>query len=154
MSSLSHLNRYVQSTDYELILHHVVLSYGRWNSSFLRSLKRWEPLLPLLSDNVQLHVDLDVDDMCMKTTTSTSSGNPREIAQGDAALSGRQDSLRSMQELRLSDGLRIVYPFAFVEQTRGMHGERFHYSVIKLIGVLNERFMAASLRTQTPNVDV
>lgn len=52
-----------QSTDphCQLILYNVLLSYGRRNSSFLRSHKRWQPIIPLLMDHVRLDIDPDVD---------------------------------------------------------------------------------------------
>ncbi|KAH9944901.1 hypothetical protein B0H21DRAFT_745085 [Amylocystis lapponica] len=153
------------STDphYELIIYHVLLSYGRRNPSFLRSQKRWEPLLPLLIDNVRVHVDPDVDDTFMGSTSGTGSGNPRGIA---VPIEAKLRSLAvkilyevcrvqklTLQELRIFDDSYIDYLFDLVEQTRGMHDETFNYSVIKLIVALNEQFMVASLHPQTPHVD-
>ena len=45
-----------------MILYSVMLSYGRRKPSFLRSQKRWQPLLPLLMDHVRWDIDPSVDD--------------------------------------------------------------------------------------------
>ena len=44
----------LQNTDphYEMVLYCVMLAYGRRSAAFLRSQKRWQPLLPLLMDHV------------------------------------------------------------------------------------------------------
>lgn len=43
-------------------MYHVLLCHGRRRSDFLRSHKRWVPLLPLLMDHVLVEIDSDVED--------------------------------------------------------------------------------------------
>ena len=45
-----------------MILYNIMLAYGRRSAAFLRSQKRWQPLLPLLMDHVRNDLDPDVDD--------------------------------------------------------------------------------------------
>ena len=70
----------LQNTDphYEMILYCVMIAYGRRNASFLRSQKRWQPLLPLFMDHVRLDVDPEVDDHYYGV--GPSSGAPRAVA--------------------------------------------------------------------------
>lgn len=53
----------MQSTDphCQLVLYNILLAYGRRKSEFLRSHKRWRPVIPLLMDHVLLQLDLDID---------------------------------------------------------------------------------------------
>ena len=46
----------------QLIFYHVLLCYGRRRPEFLRSHKRWQPLLPLIMDHVLVEIDPDVED--------------------------------------------------------------------------------------------
>ncbi|KAI0649712.1 hypothetical protein C8Q79DRAFT_1006058 [Trametes meyenii] len=153
------------STDphYEMILYNVMLSYGRWKTSFLRSQKHWQPLLPLLIDHVRLEIDPDVDDGFYGAAAGPSSVAGRTFAVPiEAKL--RTLSVRmlyevcrvqkmSLKELRIFDDSFIDYLFDLVEQTRDQHDETFNYSVIKLIVALNEQFMVASLAPpKSPNV--
>ena len=65
-----------QNTDphYEMILYCVMLAFGRRNAAFLRSQKRWQPLLPLLMDHVRLDVDPEIDDHFYGSASGPSSG--------------------------------------------------------------------------------
>ncbi|KAI0943583.1 hypothetical protein AcW1_002717 [Taiwanofungus camphoratus] len=139
----------------QLIIYNVLVSYGRRNPSFLRSQKRWQPLIPLLIDNVTVDADPDADDSYLGSASGTSSGIPRTIAVPiEAKL--RTLSVRvlyevcrvqkmSLQDLRIFDDKFINYLFDLVEETRHMQDETFNYSTIKLIVALNEQFMVASL---------
>lgn len=54
----------IQTTDphAQLVLYEVLLLYGRSHPSFLRSQKKWQPLLPPLMDHVSLDFDPEVED--------------------------------------------------------------------------------------------
>lgn len=54
-----------QATDphAQLILFQILLQYGRNHPSFLRSHKKWVPLIPLLMDYVLLDFDPEVEDL-------------------------------------------------------------------------------------------
>ena len=54
-----------QTTDphAQLIMYQILLQYGRMHSSFLRSHRKWKPLLPFLMDHVLLEFDPDVEDL-------------------------------------------------------------------------------------------
>ncbi|TBU39340.1 hypothetical protein BD309DRAFT_440440 [Dichomitus squalens] len=147
---------------YEMILYNVMLTYGRRTPSFLRSQKRWHPLLPLLMDHVRNDLDPEVDDgyYGVASTGGPSSGAARGVA---VPIEAKLRSLAvrllyevcrvqkmSLQDLRIFDDNFIDYLFDLVEQTRGMQDETFNYSVIKFIVALNEQFMVASLHPQTP----
>ncbi|OSX58404.1 hypothetical protein POSPLADRAFT_1049601 [Postia placenta MAD-698-R-SB12] len=146
----------------QLILYSVLLAYGRQNMSFLRSQKRWQPLLPLLMDNVVLDVDPGVEDTYSGLVTGSSSGGQAATAVPiEAKL--RSLSVRllyevcrvqklSLPELEIFSDTFIDYLFELVEQTRHMQDETFNYSVIKLIVALNEQFMVASLPSHPPHV--
>ena len=71
-----------QNTDphYEMILYSLMLTYGRRNSSFLRSQKRWQCLLPLLMDHVRLEVDPEVDDGFYGAASAPTPGSSRQLA--------------------------------------------------------------------------
>ncbi|KAL7284811.1 hypothetical protein ACG7TL_002121 [Trametes sanguinea] len=146
---------------YEMILYSIMLAYGRRKSAFLRSQKRWQPLLPLLMDHVRWDVDPDVDDGYYGATSGPSSGTGRPIGVPiEAKLRSLSVKLlyevcrvqkMSLQDLRIFDDSFIDYLFDLVEQTRDVQDETFNYSVIKLIVALNEQFMVASLQPHTPN---
>lgn len=72
----------VQATDphEQLILYAILLAFGRRKTSFLRDQKRWQPLLPLLMDNVLVGVDPDVEDSFSGTTNPGGSGYQRAVA--------------------------------------------------------------------------
>ncbi|RPD60621.1 hypothetical protein L226DRAFT_545118 [Lentinus tigrinus ALCF2SS1-7] len=144
---------------YETILYSVMLAHGRRKASFLRSQKRWQPLLPLLMDHVRLDVDPEVDSGFYGTGPGSSSGSRSIAVPIEAKLRSLSVQLlyevcrvqkMSLQELRLFDDSFIDYLFDLVEQTRDMQDETFNYSVIKLIVALNEQFMVASLHPNTP----
>lgn len=44
-------------------MYQILLQYGRMHSSFLRSHRKWKPLLPLLMDHVYLDFDPEVEDL-------------------------------------------------------------------------------------------
>ncbi|TFK85914.1 hypothetical protein K466DRAFT_600765 [Polyporus arcularius HHB13444] len=145
---------------YEMILYSIMLAYGRRKAAFLRSQKRWHPLLPLLMDHVRLDVDPEVDSGFYGTGAGSSSGSSRPIAVPiEAKLRSLSVKLlyevcrvqkMTLLDLRLFDDGFIDYLFDLVEQTRDMQDESFNYSVIKLIVALNEQFMVASLHPNTP----
>lgn len=62
---------FLQTTDPHalLILFEILLQYGRQHSSFLRSHKKWSPLLPILMDYVLLDFDPDVEDLATSSWT-------------------------------------------------------------------------------------
>ncbi|KAI0783275.1 hypothetical protein C8Q75DRAFT_726427 [Abortiporus biennis] len=143
----------------QLILYSILLSYGRRNASFLRSHKRWQPLLPLFMDHIRIEIDPDIDYTFIGANTSTTSSSSGVFPRGigipiEAKL--RSLSVRllyevcrvqnlSMQDLKLFDDTFIDHLFDLVEQTREQSDETFNYSVIKFIVALNEQFMLASL---------
>ncbi|KZT04939.1 uncharacterized protein LAESUDRAFT_750873 [Laetiporus sulphureus 93-53] len=148
-----------QATDphQQFIIYSVLLAYGRRNPNFLRAQKRWQPLIPLLMDNVLMDIDPDVEDTFSGSTSGTSSGVPRAISVPiEAKL--RSLSVRllyevcrvqkmSLQDLGIFSDTFIDYLFELVEQTRHMQDDTFNYSVIKLLVALNEQFMVASLHS-------
>ncbi|KAI0356846.1 hypothetical protein OH77DRAFT_174652 [Trametes cingulata] len=154
------LHQNIDDPHYEMILYSVMLLWGRRKSAFLRSQKRWKPLLPLLMDHVRLEVDPELDDGFYGTASGPSSGAGRAIAVPiEAKLRSLSVKLlyevcrvqkMSLQDLRIFDDSFIDYLFDLVEQTRNMQDETFNYSVIKLIVALNEQFMVASLHPHTP----
>ncbi len=62
-----------------MILYSVMISWGRRKPSFLRSQKRWQPLLPLLMDHIRLDVDPDLDDGFYGAGTESNSGAEHAI---------------------------------------------------------------------------
>jgi len=146
-----------------LILYSILLAYGQHNQVFLRSQKRWQPLIPLLMDNVLVDIDPDVEDTYLGSTSGSSSGSQRAIA---VPIEARLRSLSvrllyevcrvqklSLEDLEIFSDSFIDYLFDLVEQTRHMQDETFNYSVIKLIVALNEQFMVASLHPHAPHRD-
>ncbi|KAI8996664.1 hypothetical protein BD414DRAFT_478703 [Trametes punicea] len=146
---------------YEMILYSVMLAYGRRNHSFLRSQKRWQPLLPLLMDHVRWDVDPGMDEGHYGTVSGPRSSAGRgHVMPIEAKLRVLSVKLlyevcrvqkMSLQDLKIFDDSFIAYLFDLVEQTRDVQDETFNYSVIKLIVALNEQFMVASLQPHTPN---
>ncbi|TFY72553.1 hypothetical protein EVG20_g431 [Dentipellis fragilis] len=139
----------------QLILYNILLQYGRRNSAFLRTYKRWQPLVPLLMDHVLVDIDPDIDDVYSGSSTGPSTGWKGMSIPIEAML--RSLSVRllyevcrasklSVQELRIFDDSFIEHLFDMVEQTRNMQDDTFNYSVIKLIVALNEQFMVAALK--------
>jgi hypothetical protein len=53
-----------QNTDphAQFMLYSILLYHGRRSPSFLRSHKRWQPLIPLLMDQILVDMDPDVED--------------------------------------------------------------------------------------------
>ncbi|KAK7680378.1 hypothetical protein QCA50_016618 [Cerrena zonata] len=155
-----------QTTDphSQLIIYNILLAFGRRNQGFLRSHKRWKPLLPLLMDHVRLEIDPDIDDTFSGgSVTSSSSGGYRGIGV-PIEVKLRTLSVRllyevcrvqklSLNDLNLFDDSFIEHLFELVEQTRDQQDESFNYSVIKLLVALNEQFMVASLHPETPRPD-
>ncbi|KAI0816916.1 hypothetical protein BC628DRAFT_1098166 [Trametes gibbosa] len=144
---------------YEMILYSVMLAWGRRKASFLRSQKRWQPLLPLLMDHVRLEVDVDVDDGFYGAGSNSSLGRvvavPIEAKLRSLSVRLLYEVCRvqkmSIPELTIFDDSFIDYLYDLVEQTRNIQDETFNYSVIKLIVALNEQFMVASLQSHTPH---
>ncbi|KAI1784041.1 hypothetical protein LXA43DRAFT_249225 [Ganoderma leucocontextum] len=146
---------------YEMILYNVMLAYGRRSAAFLRSQKRWQPLLPLLMDHVRNDLDPDIDDGYYGVASGPSASATRGVAVPiEAKL--RSLSVRllyevcrvqkmSLQDLRMFDDGFIGYLLDLIEQTREMQDETFNYSIIKLIVALNEQFMVASIHPHTPD---
>ncbi|KAJ3544659.1 hypothetical protein NM688_g5716 [Phlebia brevispora] len=137
------------STDphYQLILYNILLAYGRRHSTFLRSQKKWEPLIPLLMDHVRLDLDPDMDEVY---PGGSSAGVPTATSRGIAVpIEAR---LRLLSICLLYEVCRV--------QKLSLHDlhphpidDTFNYAVIKLIIALNEQFMVASLQPQTPHVE-
>ncbi|TCD59853.1 hypothetical protein EIP91_011289, partial [Steccherinum ochraceum] len=154
----------------QLIVYTILLAYGRRNANFLRSHKRWQPIIPLLMDHVRLEYDPDVEDMYTGVTTggntSVSSGSgsagrvglavPIETKLRSLSLKMLYEILRvqklSLADLQLFDDGFLDHLFDLVEQTRGNTDDSFNYAVIKFIVALNEQFMLASL-PDTPRTD-
>ncbi|KAI0072901.1 hypothetical protein K474DRAFT_1678288 [Panus rudis PR-1116 ss-1] len=148
----------------QLIVYNILLSFGKRRADFLRSHKRWKPIIPLLMDHVMLDIDPDIDDAFIGGSTSGSnSGSVRGIAV-PIEVKLRSLSVRllyevcrvqklSLHDLELFHDAFIDHLFDLVEQTRDQQDETFNYSVIKLIVALNEQFMVASLHPETPRPD-
>ena len=143
------------------MLYSVLLYHGRRSPSFLRSHKRWQPLVPLLMDHVLIDMDPDVEDTLsgLVSTSGPSTGWKGLSSPIEARL--RSLSMRLLYEVCRSSKFSIAdlsvsfhWPlfacpyvtftevfndhfldklFDLVEQTRCMHDETFNYSVIKLI---------------------
>ncbi|KAF8452541.1 hypothetical protein L210DRAFT_3518904 [Boletus edulis BED1] len=143
----------------QFILYSFLLFWGRRQSSFLRSHKRWQHLIPLLMDHILVEIDPDVDDSYVGPSFAANSTNSRaSIIMGPIAIEGklRMLSVRLLYEvcrvqklsepdLRVFNDLFIDHLFELVDQTRFIPDETFNYSVIKLIVALNEQFMVAGL---------
>ncbi|KAL5514679.1 hypothetical protein ACEPAG_1995 [Sanghuangporus baumii] len=131
-----------------LILFQVLLQYGRQHSSFLRSHKKWTPLLPILMDYVLLDFDPEVEDLA---TSNWTKNLPAPIEANLRILSVQilyevcRVQKFELSDLRIFDDAFIDYLFDLVEQTRHMQDETLNYSLIKLIVALNEQFMVATL---------
>ncbi|KAL1742299.1 hypothetical protein HDZ31DRAFT_43559 [Schizophyllum fasciatum] len=150
----------------QLIFYYLLLHYGRrtrhatgTRAEFFRNQKKWQPVIPLLMDHIQVDIDEDAFDI----------DEDVDFDQGAASGSGAADivpvpieaKLRSLSVKLLYEVCRVqrlsiadlrIFPSAFidflfdlVEQTRDMRNDAFNYSVIKLIIALNEQFMVASL---------
>ncbi|GLB45161.1 putative protein of unknown function (DUF2013) [Lyophyllum shimeji] len=145
----------------QFMYYHVLLCYGRRRSDFLRSQKRWQPLLPLLMDHILVEIDPDVED----TYFGVAGGSGGSMANVPVPIEAKLRSLGvrilyevcrvqklSVHDLRIFDDSFIDYLFDLVEQTRHMHDETFNYGVIKLIVALNEQFMVASLGNEIEQV--
>ncbi|KAI5117908.1 hypothetical protein M0805_003602 [Coniferiporia weirii] len=138
----------------QLIIYQVLLQYGRNHQSFLRSHKKWLPLLPLLMDHVSLDFDPEVEDYVTsanwtKVLSAPIEANLRLLAVGILYEVSRVQKF-SVSDLRLFDDDFIDHLFDLVEQTRHMQDESLNYSLIRLIVALNEQFMVASLSASSP----
>ncbi|KZT26183.1 hypothetical protein NEOLEDRAFT_1132760 [Neolentinus lepideus HHB14362 ss-1] len=136
----------------QFILYNILLVYGRRNSSFLRSHKRWQPLIPLFMDHILIDIDPDVEDTYSGNSAPSGSRSlviPIEVKLRSMSVRLLYEVCRvqklSVQDLRVFDDKFIDRLFDLVEETRNMQDETFNYSVIKLIVALNEQFMVASL---------
>ncbi|KAH7921468.1 hypothetical protein BV22DRAFT_1096457 [Leucogyrophana mollusca] len=148
----------------QLILYSILLFYGRRQSSFLRSHKRWQPLIPLLMDHVLVEINPDTEDVYLGSGSMSNGGGSRSsVLAGPIAIEAKLRNLGvkllyevcrvqklSIQDLRVFSDSFIDSLFELVEQTRFMPDETFNYSVIKLIVALNEQFMVACLSTSPP----
>ncbi|EJD01900.1 uncharacterized protein FOMMEDRAFT_147075 [Fomitiporia mediterranea MF3/22] len=137
----------------QLILFQILLQYGRNHPSFLRSQKKWAPLLPLLMDYVLLDFDPEVEDLATssgwnKTLPTPIEANLRILAVGILYEVCRVQKF-SLADLRVFDDAFIDFLFDLVEQTRHMQDEALNYSLIKLIVALNEQFMVATVSSST-----
>lgn len=136
---------------FQFIVYNILLHHGRRKSTFLRSQKRWQLLMPLLMDHVLVEIDPDVEDMYLGggSRVNDSFMIPIEAKLRSLGVKLLYEVCRvqklSVQDLRIFDDSFIDHLFDLVEQTRGMQDETFNYSVIKLIVSLNEQFMVASL---------
>ncbi|KAI6038587.1 hypothetical protein EDC04DRAFT_2868267 [Pisolithus marmoratus] len=144
----------------QLILYTILLYYGRRQSSFLRSSKRWKPLIPLLMDHVLVEIDPETE--FMNLVPSSASGSRHSIFMGPVTIEAKLRYLGvrllyevcrvqnlSAQDLRVFTDSFIDHLFELVEQTRFVPDETFNYSVIKLLVALNEQFMVAGLDKKT-----
>ncbi|KAJ7594397.1 hypothetical protein C8J56DRAFT_821029 [Mycena floridula] len=143
----------------QFIHYSVLMSFGSRKGEFLRSHKRWRPLIPLLMDHILVDIDSDVEDTFLGMTPGAgpSQGPSAIIVPIEAKL--RTLAVRllyevcrvqklSLPDLRIFDDSFIDSLFELVEQTRHMQDDTFNYSVIKLIVALNEQFMVANLGTE------
>ncbi|EKM78508.1 hypothetical protein AGABI1DRAFT_121557 [Agaricus bisporus var. burnettii JB137-S8] len=137
----------------QFICYSILFWYGRRKPDFLKSHKRWQPLLPLLMDHVLVDIDPDIEDT-YTGAVGTSYGSPSIPVPIEAKLRSLAVKLLyevcrtlkfSLQDLRTFNDNFIDQLFDLVEQTRNMQDDTFNYSVIKLIVALNEQFMVASL---------
>ncbi|TFK52944.1 hypothetical protein OE88DRAFT_1733924 [Heliocybe sulcata] len=136
----------------QFILYNVLLIYGRRNSTFLRSQKRWHPLVPFFIDHILIDIDPDVEDTYSGNAGPSGSRGltiPIEVKLRSLSVRLLYEVCRvqklSVYDLRVFDDSFIDRLFDLVEETRTMQDETFNYSVIKLIVALNEQFMVASL---------
>ncbi|EKM57390.1 uncharacterized protein PHACADRAFT_119752 [Phanerochaete carnosa HHB-10118-sp] len=140
------------STDphYQLILYTILLGYGRRHASFLRSHKRWRPIIPLLMDHVRLDINPELEDagVAANRTAMPIEAKLRLLSVNILYEVCRVQKL-SLSDLRIFDDTFIEHLFEVVEQTRDHADETFNYAVIKLIVALNEQFMVASLQPHT-----
>ncbi|KZW00154.1 hypothetical protein EXIGLDRAFT_639782 [Exidia glandulosa HHB12029] len=124
----------------QLVLHKTLLLFGRGHQSFLRSQKKWAPLIPILMDHVLVTIDF---------TTIEGTGMPIEARLMTLAVGILYEVCR-VQKFDIA-GLRIFSDsfldtlFDLVEETREVADETLNYSLIKLILALNEQFMVAAL---------
>ena len=150
-----------QNTDphCQLIIYNVLLAWGRRHAKFLRSHKRWSPIVPLLIDHVRLDLDLDAGDAYLGV--STMGGPARGLSVpietklrllsvqllyqvcrvqtlslkdlGTCSVSLYIDVANPFFFAEIFDDTFIEFLFELVEQTRDQHDETFNYAVIKLI---------------------
>jgi hypothetical protein len=72
------------------MLYSLLLFWGRRQSSFLRSHKRWQPLIPLLMDHILVEIDLDADDCYVgPILASNGAGSRASIIMGPIAIEGK-----------------------------------------------------------------
>lgn len=136
----------------QFILYNVLLMYGRRNTTFLRSHKRWQPLIPFFMDHILYDVDPELEDTYSGNTAPSGSRGlviPIEVKLRSMSVRLLYEVCRvqklSVHDLRIFDDNFIDRLFDLVEETRNLQDETFNYSVIKLIVALNEQFMVASL---------
>ncbi|KAG6333473.1 hypothetical protein ID866_5622 [Astraeus odoratus] len=142
----------------QLILYSILLNYGRRHPHFLRSNKRWRPLIPLLMDHILVEIDPETEFMNLPICSSSAGGSRQSIVIGPVTIEAKLRCLGvrllyevcrvqnlSEQELRVFSDPFIDNLFDLVEQTRFVPDESFNYSVIKLLVALNEQFMVAGL---------
>jgi len=141
----------------QLVLYSILLLYGRRQNNFLRSQKRWQPLIPLLMDHVLVAIDPDVEDIYVGNQSMSSMSSSRmSISIGPIAIEAKLRSLGvkllyevcrvqklSIQDLRVFDDSFINFLFDLVEETRFMPDETFNYSVIKFIVSTTYQFRTA-----------
>ncbi|TRM66964.1 hypothetical protein BD626DRAFT_566020 [Schizophyllum amplum] len=160
----------------QLIFYHLLLHYGRrtrhatgTRAEFFRNQKKWQPVLPLLMDHIEVDIDedaFDIDedfDYYDQSAASGSSGDGAVAVPVPIEAKLRSLSVKLLYEvcrvqrfniadLRVFPSQFIDFLFDLVEQTRDMRNDAFNYSVIKLIVALNEQFMVASLQaSHTPS---
>lgn len=144
----------------QLILYSILFYYGRRHTSFLRSSKRWKPVIPLLMDHVLVEIDPETE--FMNLVPSSASGSRQSIFMGPVTIEAKLRCLSvrllyevcrvqklSVQDLRVFTNSFIDHLFELVEQTKFVPDETFNYSVIKLLVALNEQFMVAALDKKT-----
>ena len=90
------------------MLYSILLYYGRRNPSFLRSHKRWQPLIPLLMDHVLVDIDPDIEDTFsgLAPTSGPSTGWKGLVIPIEAKL--RSLSVRLLYEVCRSSKLSMA----------------------------------------------
>ena len=143
----------------QLILHSILLLYGRRHSAFLRSHAKWKNLIPILMD----HILVDFDNDTVTSGANIDLGNrnsqaglglPIEVRLRYLAVGILYEVCRVQKMdghdlsepihppssntliivcIGIFDNRFISYLFDLVEQTRNMDDETLNYSFIKLI---------------------
>jgi hypothetical protein len=63
----------------QFILHKILLLYGIRHPPFLRSRKKWRPLIPMLMDHLLVEVDPDTEDWAGSASGHSAAGSGRAV---------------------------------------------------------------------------